>query len=50
MSKKFKAVAIDMAGLIGLASMAFGVHKIYPPAAFIVVGILLMTYAVKKAD
>jgi hypothetical protein len=37
---------IDLVALIGLAALALGVALVYYPAAFIVVGGLLLLYAV----
>lgn len=38
---------IDIAGLTGLGAMGYGTFLIYEPAAYIVVGICLIAYAVK---
>ena len=49
MNDKFKALAIDVTGVTGLGSLAYGIWQIYQPAAFIVVGILMLVYAVRAA-
>jgi hypothetical protein len=39
----------DFLGVFGFSSVIFGVYQVYPPAAFIVAGGLLMTIAYLKA-
>ncbi|UIK04897.1 hypothetical protein [Neorhizobium galegae] len=39
----------DFAGVLGLGLVSYGVWKIYPPAAFIVVGTLIIVAAVAMA-
>jgi len=53
--KKAAAAAVKEIGLrevflfAGLASLAYGLHQVYPPAAWIAVGVLLMRLALPKA-
>lgn len=54
MAAKVAAVARDLIGLreaflgAGLACVARGLHMIYPPAAWIVVGLVLMLVALRR--
>lgn len=41
--------ANDIAGLSGLSSIAYGLHLIYDPAMFIVVGLSLVTLSILRA-
>jgi uncharacterized membrane protein YjjB (DUF3815 family) len=36
----------DVVTVLGLASLAYGLHSVYPPAAFIVGGIIVMVFGV----
>jgi hypothetical protein len=40
------ALLRDLAGLAGVALIAFGAWQIYPPAGFIVAGVLLVVGAI----
>ncbi|WP_155159215.1 hypothetical protein [Sansalvadorimonas verongulae] len=44
-----KDILIDLTGLLGLCSLAYGCWLFEPPLAFIVTGILLMIFAYKAA-
>ena len=43
--RKIPALLTDLAGFVGAASIAYGAWLIYPPAGFLVAGVLLVAGA-----
>lgn len=46
---RFRPDWADFIGFIGLSSLFFGLYKAYPPAAFVVCGVILMAISYFKA-
>lgn len=44
-----KSFFLDVVALAGLSLAGYGVYKIYQPAMFIFVGIVLLSYAIMSA-
>lgn len=47
MNKLLRGLAVDCAGLSGLALFSFGGWQVYPPLGFLLPGALLMLWAYK---
>ena len=39
----------DFLGFLGFSSMFYGIYRAYPPAAFVVAGVILMAVSFYKA-
>ena len=45
-----KNILVDVVGVVGLGLLAFGAWQVYQPAAPIVVGVLLISWAIKMGS
>jgi hypothetical protein len=39
----------DIVTIAGLAALTYGLHQVYPPAAWIVVGLMVMVFGIRGA-
>jgi hypothetical protein len=46
---RFRPDLIDFFGILGFSSVFYGIYQAYPPAAFVVGGVILMAISVYKA-
>ncbi len=47
---KWRPDALDVFGVVGFASLFYGVHQVHPPSAFIASGVILLGISVWKAS
>lgn len=48
--KKLLGTVDDVVCLVGVAVLAFGLHEIYAPVAWIAVGVLAVAWAIGRSD
>jgi hypothetical protein len=46
---RFRPDWVDFFGILGFSSVFYGVYQAYPPAAFVVSGVILMAISFYKA-
>jgi hypothetical protein len=47
--RAIEAAAVQLVGLLGVAALVEGARRIYPPAAFLLAGLLFVAFAVLKS-